>query len=60
MYPPEMKARFRAELVWACSDSFHAIVGVHVQQRCGVPCVVDLYDNFESYAAIRRHAKRKS
>src|SRR5688572_17873911 len=40
---------FEPEVVWACSDSFHAIVGAGCQIRRGVPCVVDLYDNFESY-----------
>jgi glycosyltransferase involved in cell wall biosynthesis len=42
---------FKPDIVWACSDSFHAILGVRLQRRCGVPCVVDLYDNFESYGA---------
>jgi glycosyltransferase involved in cell wall biosynthesis len=40
---------FKPDVVWACSDSFHAILGVRLQRRSGVPCVVDLYDNFESY-----------
>src|SRR5689334_21096868 len=40
---------FRPDVVWACSDSFHAILGVRTQRRQGVPCVVDLYDIFESY-----------
>ena len=48
----EREAReFKPDVVWACSDSFHAIVGVGLQRRLGVPCVVDLYDNFESYGA---------
>jgi len=41
--------RFNPDVLWACSDSFHAIVGAAIQSRHGVPCVVDLYDNFESY-----------
>lgn len=40
---------FKPDVLWACSDSFHAIVGAAFQSRHGVPCVVDLYDNFESY-----------
>lgn len=48
----EREARhFRPDVIWACSDSFHAIVGVGIQRRLGTPCVVDLYDNFESYGA---------
>jgi len=42
---------FRPERIWACSDSFHAILGVWLQRRHGVPCVIDLYDNFEGYGA---------
>lgn len=46
----ERSAReFKPDVVWACSDAFHVIAGVRLQRRCGVPCVVDLYDNFESY-----------
>lgn len=44
-------ATFKPDMIWACSDSFHAILGVRLQRRLGVPCVVDLYDNFESFAA---------
>lgn len=40
---------FKPDIVWACSDAFHAIVGVRAQRRSGIPCVVDLYDNFEGY-----------
>jgi teichuronic acid biosynthesis glycosyltransferase TuaC len=45
--------RFRPQIIWACSDSFHAIIGSYLQRRCRIPCVIDLYDNFESYAATR-------
>ena len=44
---------FKAEIVWACSDAFHAIFGRHVSARAGAQCVIDLYDNFESYPATR-------
>jgi glycosyltransferase involved in cell wall biosynthesis len=44
---------FGPDVVWACSDSFHAILGAWLQRRHGVPCAIDLYDNFESYAATR-------
>jgi glycosyltransferase involved in cell wall biosynthesis len=48
----EREARhFKPDVVWACSDAFHGILGVGIQRRLGVPCVVDLYDNFESYGA---------
>lgn len=44
-------AAFMPDVVWACSDAFHVILGVRWQRRSGVPCVVDLYDNFESFRA---------
>ena len=44
---------FRPDLVWACSDAIHAILGVRVASRLGAPLVIDLYDNFESYWMTR-------
>lgn len=40
---------FKPDVLWACSDAFHAIAGVRWQRRSGRPCIVDLYDNFEGY-----------
>ncbi len=45
--------RFRPDIVWAASDSFHAVLGVVLAKQYGAPCVVDLYDNFESFPATR-------
>ena len=42
---------FRPDLIWACSDAFHAIFGTWLANKLGTPCVVDLYDNFESFKA---------
>lgn len=42
---------FRPDVIWACSDAFHVILAAHLERRSGVPCVVDLCDNFESYGA---------
>ncbi len=44
-------AKFHPDLIWACSDAYHAIFGTVLAARLGVPCVVDLYDNFESFKA---------
>jgi glycosyltransferase involved in cell wall biosynthesis len=41
------------DLIWTCSDSFHAIFGVWLARRLKVKSVVDLYDNFESFGATR-------
>lgn len=37
------------DLVWACSDAIHAILGIKVARRLKASLVIDLYDNFESY-----------
>ena len=41
---------FNPDLIWACSDSFHAIFGGWLARRLKVKGVVDLYDNFENFA----------
>lgn len=43
----------RPDLIWACSDAFHAILGWQLQQSLGIPAILDLYDNFESFPATR-------
>jgi teichuronic acid biosynthesis glycosyltransferase TuaC len=45
--------QFKPELIWACSDALHAIVGAYVAKKYGLRLVVDLYDNFESFYATR-------
>ncbi len=40
---------FQADVIWSCSDAIHAIIGSNLSKRTGIPCVIDLYDNFESY-----------
>jgi glycosyltransferase involved in cell wall biosynthesis len=42
---------FRPDIIWACSDAFHAILGVHIAKRLETSLVIDLYDNFESFPA---------
>lgn len=49
----EIAAHFRPDIVWACSDAFHAIIGAMLCRYARIPLVIDLYDNFESYAATR-------
>jgi glycosyltransferase involved in cell wall biosynthesis len=41
------------ELIWVCSDAFHAILGEWLQRHFRIPTVVDLYDNFEGFPATR-------
>lgn len=37
------------DIILASSDAFHIIYGVHVAKKKHIPCVVDLYDNYESF-----------
>jgi glycosyltransferase involved in cell wall biosynthesis len=43
--------KFQPELIWACSDAYHAVFGSILAKRLGIACVIDLYDNFESFRA---------
>ncbi|MGH7797638.1 MAG: glycosyltransferase [Candidatus Binatia bacterium] len=42
---------FRPDIIWACSDAYHAIFGRRLAKHVGSLCVVDLYDNFEAFRA---------
>jgi len=44
---------FRPDLVWACSDAVHAILGVRIAKRLKTSLVIDLYDNFESFPVTK-------
>ena len=47
----QITSEFRPDVVWACSDAFHAIAGALYSKATNVPLVIDLYDNFESFPA---------
>ena len=49
---------FDPELIWACSDAYHAIFGAWLAARVDKRCVIDLYDNFEAFAATKFPAVR--
>lgn len=49
----EIVATFQPEVIWACSDAFHAIVGAALARVARIPLVIDLYDNFESFSLTR-------
>lgn len=46
-------AELRPNLVWACSDVAHTVLGVLACRRLRCRLVIDLYDNFESYPLAR-------
>jgi teichuronic acid biosynthesis glycosyltransferase TuaC len=40
---------FKPDIIWTSSDTFHVILGFLLGKIYHVPCVVDLYDNYEAY-----------
>jgi glycosyltransferase involved in cell wall biosynthesis len=44
---------FRPDIIWACSDAYHAIFGYRLTQQCEAKSVIDLYDNFEAFRATK-------
>lgn len=44
---------FQPDVIWACSDAYHAIIGQKLAAQSTAKVVIDLYDNFESYPATR-------
>ncbi|HEY2922997.1 MAG TPA: glycosyltransferase [Candidatus Binatia bacterium] len=49
----QLSHEFQPDLIWACSDAYHAIFGSWLAKQVGARCVIDLYDNFESFSASR-------
>jgi len=45
--------QIQPDLVIASSDSIYGVLGAWLSRRLDIPCVFDLYDNYESFAAIR-------
>jgi teichuronic acid biosynthesis glycosyltransferase TuaC len=44
---------FRPDVIWACSDAYHAIFGYRLSRQCQARCIIDLYDNFEAFGATK-------
>ena len=44
---------FKPDLIWACSDAIHAVIGARFARQLNTCLVVDLYDNFESFGLTR-------
>jgi len=49
----KLSQEFRPDIIWACSDAYHAVFGRWLAERVRARCVIDLYDNFEAFAASR-------
>jgi teichuronic acid biosynthesis glycosyltransferase TuaC len=50
---------FKPDVIWATSDALHSIFAVYLQNKYKLPCVVDLYDNYESFRLTRIPGLRK-
>jgi teichuronic acid biosynthesis glycosyltransferase TuaC len=48
-----LSLEFRPDLIWSCSDAYHAIFGSWLARRVETRCVIDLYDNFEAFTLSR-------
>jgi glycosyltransferase involved in cell wall biosynthesis len=40
---------YKPDVIMASSDCFHTILGVALGKMYRIPCIIDLYDNYESY-----------
>jgi len=59
----EVTGHWRPDVIWSSSDAGHAILGRWLSRKLDVPYVVDLYDNYESFAltgvpGLRRGLRR--
>jgi glycosyltransferase involved in cell wall biosynthesis len=49
----EIGQQFRPDIIWACSDAYHAIFGKWLAKKADARYVIDLYDNFEAFRASK-------
>ena len=49
----QIARQFRPDIIWSCSDAYHAIFGRWLAKRVNARHVIDLYDNFEAFSASK-------
>jgi len=49
----EIAKEFKPDIIFTFSDSLYAIAGYHLSRKIKTKCIVDLYDNFETYASSK-------
>ncbi len=49
----EIARQFRPDIIWICSDAYHAIFGSWLANKAKTRHVIDLYDNFEAFSASK-------
>ena len=47
----ELAREFQPDVIWACSDAYQAIFGNWLAKCTRTRCVIDLYDDFETFTA---------
>lgn len=54
-----IRAAVRPQVIWASSDAIHAVTAVGLGRRWGIPVVVDLYDDYESFGLTKLPGLRR-
>jgi glycosyltransferase involved in cell wall biosynthesis len=49
----QLVREYKPDIIWAVSDAYIASFGAWLAKWCRTCCVIDLYDNFESFAASK-------
>ena len=49
----QLISEFQPDIIWACSDAYHAILGSRLAREFHCGLVIDLYDNFEAFSATK-------
>lgn len=49
----QLIGEFQPDIIWACSDAYHAILGCRLAREFHCRLVIDLYDNFEAFSATK-------
>jgi len=54
-----IRSDIHPQVIWASSDAIHAIAAVGLGRRWGIPVVVDLYDDYESFGLTKLPGLRR-
>jgi teichuronic acid biosynthesis glycosyltransferase TuaC len=49
----QLISEFQPDIIWTGSDAYHAILGYRLAREIQCKFVIDLYDNFEAFAATK-------
>ncbi|GMQ91340.1 MAG: hypothetical protein BMS9Abin11_0648 [Gammaproteobacteria bacterium] len=47
----KMIKQYKPDIIWSCSDTFYGVLGYYFSRKYQCRSVIDLYDNFESFAS---------